>query len=132
VPAHATGHFTVKFTVDLKKFDGQKDLLEILNVLKVWLRQHDPGDRRRQNYPAFKMSDGSVPVLEANVTLSSSEHPNWRDMTIGIPLALLQKPEGEHEIVLNFSGVAWTLYVDGELLDNDYAFGYPQWAVKNT
>ena len=67
------------------------------------------------------MPDGSAPVLEAGVTLSSSEHPNWRDMAIGIPLALLKNPEGEHEIALNFSGAAWTLYVDGKLLDNDYA-----------
>ena len=131
-PSHATGTFTVKFTVDLKKFDGRKDLLEIPNVLKVCLRQHDPRDRQRQNYPAFKMPDGSVPVLEATVTLSSTEHPNWRDMTIGVPLALLEKPDGEHEIALNFSGAAWTLYVDGELLDNDYAFGYPQWAAQTT
>ena len=53
-------------------------------------------------------------------------------MTIGIPLAMLNKPAGEHEIVLNFSGVRWTMYVDGELLDNDFPFGYPQWADKNT
>lgn len=130
-PAVAATTFTVKCTVDLKKFDGRKDILEIPNVLKVCLRQHDPRDRRRQNYPAFKMPDGSVPVLEANVVLTSTEHPNWRDMTIGIPLALLKKPEGEHEVVLHFSGAAWTMYVDGELLDNDFAFGYPKWAAKN-
>ena len=53
-------------------------------------------------------------------------------MTIGIPLAMLKKPDGEHEIVLNFSGVRWTMYVDGELLDNDFPFGYPQWAERNT
>ena len=132
VPANATNSFTVKFTVDLKKFDGKKDILEIPNVLTVRLRQHDPLDRNRQNYPAFKMPDGSVPVLEANVVLHSKEHPNWKNMTIGIPLALLKKPEGEHEIVLNFSGPRWTMYVDGELLDNDFPFGYPQWADRNT
>ena len=77
------------------------------------------------------MPDGSVPVLEANVVLHSIEHPDWKNMTIGIPLAMLKKPEGEHEVVLNFSGVRWTMYVDGELLDNDFPFGYPQWAEKN-
>ena len=35
--------------------------------------------------------------------------------------------EGEHEVVVHFSGVRWTMYVDGELLDNDFPFGYPQW-----
>ena len=24
------------------------------------------------------------------------------------------------------------MYVDGQLLDNDFPFGYPQWADKNT
>ena len=124
--------FTVKLTVDLKKFDGEKSILEIPDVLSVRLRQHDPLDRKRQNYPAFKMPDGSVPVLEANVVLHSTEHPDWKNMTIGIPLAMLKKPAGEHEVVLNFSGVRWTMYVDGELLDNDFPFGYPQWAARNT
>jgi hypothetical protein len=132
VPLDATNGFTVKFTVDLKKFDGEKNILEMPGVLGVRLRQHDPGDRRRQNYPAFKMPDGSVPVLEANVVLHSLQHPDWKNMTIGIPLALLKKPGGEHEVVLNFSGARWTMYVDGELLDNDFPFGYPQWAGKNT
>ena len=133
VPAKTgTDTFTVKFTVDLKKVGGEKIILEIPNVLSVHLRQHDPHDRNRQNYPACKMPDGSVPVLEANVVLYSVEHPDWKNMTIGIPLALLKKPEGEHEIVLNFSGVRWTMYVDGELLDNDFPFGYPQWAGRIT
>jgi hypothetical protein len=130
-PANATDSFTVKFTVDLKTFDGEKTILEIPNALSVRLRQHDPHDRNRQNYPAFKMPDGSVPVLEANVVLHSREHPDWKNMTVGIPLALLKKPEGEHQIVLDFSGVRWTMYVDGELLDNDFPFGYPQWADRN-
>ena len=130
-PANITGGFTVKFTVDLKKFGGEKNILEISDVLSVRLRQHDPLDRNRQNYPAFKMPDGSVPVLEANVVLHSAEHPDWKNMSIGIPLAMLKKPEGEHAIVLNFTGVRWTMYVDGELLDNDFPFGYPAWAEKN-
>ena len=131
-PADATNSFTVKLIVDLKKFGREKSILDIPNVLNVRLRQHDPLDRKRQNYPAFKMPDGSVPVLEANVVLHSIEHPDWKNMTIGIPLALLKKPEGEHEVILHFSGAYWTMYVDGELLDNDFPFGYPRWADKNT
>lgn len=131
-PGSAARSFTVKLTVDLRKFDGQKTILEIPDVLSVRLRQHDPRDRNRQNSPAYKMPDGSVPVLEANVVLNSVEHPNWKNMTIGIPLALLKKPEGEHEVVLNFPGADWRMYVDGEMLDNDFPFGYPQWAGRNT
>ena len=131
-PPNTTNGFTIKLTVDLKKFAGEKNILEIPNVLSVHLRQHDPLDRNRQNYPAFKMSDGSVPVLEATVVLHSIEHPDWKNMAIGIPLALLRTPAGEHDIVLDFSGVRWTMYVDGELLDNDFPFGHPQWANENT
>jgi hypothetical protein len=131
-PANTTNGFTVKLTVDLKPFDGTKEILQIPDVLSVVLRQHDPRDRNRQNYPAFKMPDGSVPVLEARLRLHSVEHPDWKYMTIGIPLAMLGNSEGEHEVVLNFSGLRWTIYVDGQLLDNDFPFGYPQWKEKNT
>lgn len=130
-PADLKSSFTVKFTVDLKKFDGEKIILEVPNVLSVRLRRHDPLNRNRQNYPAFKMPDGSVPVLEASIVLNSIEHPDWKKMTIGIPLALLKHPQGQHEVVLNFSGVHWTMYVDGKLLDNDFPFGYPQWRDRN-
>jgi len=131
-PPNTTNGFTLKFTVDLKRFDREKSILEIPNVLSVRLRPHDPHDRKRENYPAFKLPDGSVPVLEASLVLRSLEHPDWKNMTIGIPLALLKQYDGEHEIVLNFSGARWTMYVDGELLDNDFPFGYPPWAAVNS
>ena len=131
-PANEAEGFTVKLTMHAKKFDGEKTILEIADVLRVRLRQHDPRDRRRQNYPAFTMLDGSVPVLEANVKLYSQEHPDWKEMTIGIPLALLDTPGGEHEVVLNFSGKRWTMYLDGALLDNDFPFGYPRWPARST
>ena len=131
-PANPKNGFALKFTLNLKTFDGEENILEIPHVLSVRLRQHDPRDRRRQNYPAFTMHDGSVPVLEANIVLHSIEHPDWTNMTIGIPLAMLKNPAGEHEVVLNFSGVRWTMFIDGQLLDNDFPFGYPQWAERNT
>lgn len=127
VPGDISKGFTVKFTVDLKKFDSEKAILEIPWVLNVRLRQHDAKDRTRQNYPSYKMPDGSVPVLEATLALESpADHTIKQDMTIGIPLAMLEKPEGEHEVILNFTGIRWTMYVDGELLDNDFPLGYPQ------
>ncbi len=118
--------FTIKFTIDLKKFDKETTILEIPWVLKVKLLQHNPEDRGNQNYPAYKMPDGSVPVLEARIFLKLPiENQAVREMPIGIPLAILNNPEGKHDIVLNFSGVRWTMYVDGELLDNDFPLGYP-------
>ena len=125
--------FTIRFKVDLKQFDGEETIIEIPKLLNVRLRQHSAQNRRQQNYPAFKMPDGSVPVLEASIALQlPTEKRETENMTVGIPLAMLDKPSGEHEVILNFSGVRWTMYVDGKLLDNDFALGYPQWNDKSS
>ena len=118
--------FTIRFTADIKSVAREQTLLEIPQVLKVYLRKHDPDDRKIQNYPAYKMLDGSVPVLEASLSLQSPWDPKkFQDMTVGIPLAILDRPEGKHDIILQFSGVQWTIYIDGRLYDNDFALGYP-------
>lgn len=120
--------FTIQFTADLKNVGNETTILEIPWGLSVRLRRHDTRDHTRQNYPAYKMPDGSVPVLEATLALQSpTDHTVRQDMTIGVPLALLGRPEGRHEIVLTFTGVRWTMYVDGELSDNDFPIGYPAW-----
>jgi beta-fructofuranosidase len=125
--------FTIKMRVNLKAVNATTSLLNIPGVLTVTTSQHDPKDRKGQNYPAYPMPDGSVPVLEAALRLYPPLEPiGPRDMPIGIPLAMLAKPAGEHEIVLHFSGVRWTLYVDNELLDNDFPIGYPKWGAKST
>src|SRR5262249_2498732 len=130
-PVNAMQGFTLKMRVDSKKFDGELEILGIPEVLSVRLRQHDPENRERQNYPAFKMADGTVPVLEAKLVLHEAGVPKSREMFVGIPLALLPKPHGEHDVILNFSGVRWTMYVDGQLLDNDFPLGYPGWLATN-
>jgi len=131
-PVGDKSSFTVKFTVDLKPFTRDETIVEIPNVLKVDLRHQDPNDRNRQNYPSFKLPDGSVPVLEASIALHSIEHPNWNNMTVGFPLAMLKKPFGEHQLVVNFTGVTWRLFVDGQIVDNDFPFGFPNWSAKNS
>lgn len=124
--------FTIKMRVNLKAQNSRMDLLNIPGVLKVTTFQHDPKDRKYQNYPAYPMPDGTVQVLEAAIRLyPPGEKEGARDMPIGIPLALLNKPEGQHDIVLHFSGVRWSLYVDNELLDNDFALGYPKWGDES-
>lgn len=126
LPDDLTKGFTIRFTAHLKPVDQEQCILEIPQVLSVRLRQQDPEDRRIQNYPAYPMPDGSVPVLEASLSLQSPLNADeFQDMTVGVPLALLDNPEGEHNITLQFSGVQWTLYVDNQLFDNDFALGYP-------
>jgi hypothetical protein len=124
--------FTIKIKVNLKMDQVSKTLLDIPGLLNVKTFNHDVKDRKRQNYPAYPMPDGSVPVLEATLTLHSPTEPTGpRDMSIGIPLGMLDKPDGEHDITLHFSGVRWTLYVDNELLDNDFPLGYPKWGAQS-
>ncbi len=125
--------FTIKMRVNLKIGNSTINLLSIPEVLSVGTFQHDPKNRKGQNYPAYPMPDGSVPVLEAALKLYPPFEPKGpRDMPIGIPLAMLKKPQGQHEVVLHFSGVRWTLYVDNELVDNDFPIGYPNWGKQTT
>lgn len=121
-------NFTIRLFVDLKKIEGQQSMLEIPDVLSIYLRRGNPNLRDNQNYAAYKMKDGSLPILEAKIKLFRSE-PNAeaREMIIGYPLAMIENSYGKHEIVLNFSGNQWTMYVDGELVDNDFPIGYPKW-----
>lgn len=132
-PANTEKGFTIRFTADLANLGREACLLEIPWVLSVNLRQGDPQERNRQNYPAFKRQDGTVPVLEASLALQSSTDKTIRqDMTVGFPLAMLGNPLGKHEITLNFSGVNWSIYVDGKLMDNDFPLGYPNWKESNS
>ncbi|RZJ70638.1 MAG: hypothetical protein EOO45_12585, partial [Flavobacterium sp.] len=132
VPSDSSS-FTIKMQVNLKDEKSAVKLLEIAGVLNLTMFLHDPKDRKIQNYPAFPMPDGSIPVLEAALRLYSATEPKGsREMSVGIPLAMLKKPHGDHEVVLHFSGVRWTLYVDNELLDNDFPLGYPKWGSGST
>ena len=125
--------FSIKMWVNLTAEKSPVELLNIPDVLTVKTFDHNPTDRKGQNYPAYPMADGSVPVLEAALRLHFPAEPKGaRDMPIGIPLAMLKKVAGEHEVVLHFSGVRWTLYVDNELVDNDFALGYPKWGKQST
>ena len=117
--------FSIRCKVNIEMPTFDRLLVEIPGVLDVCLRQHNPLDRNRQNYPAYRMEDGSVPVLEAGLVLKSPIDGREERMAIGFPVAMLEKPLGEHELVLNFSGVRWTMFVDGKLVDNDFPIGYP-------
>ncbi|MGC4053095.1 MAG: MFS transporter [Paludibaculum sp.] len=131
-PAGRTAGFAVSFHLNPNGSPtGQRTILEIPQVLEVTLHDHDPADRTRQNYPAFPLPGGSVPVLEATLALSSTEHPDWNRMTIGVPLAMLGPLRQTYEVRLVFTGVRWSLYVDGRLADNDFPFGYPDWPRRN-
>lgn len=117
---------TVRMSVKMGVPGEEASLLDIPGVLKVSTRRHDPSVWGPQNYPSFPMPDGNVPVLEAALTLHSDiGEGEVRDLVVGIPIALLDEPAGVHDVVLDFTGVRWSLFVDGTLYDNDFAIGYP-------
>lgn len=127
-PANVTNGFTLVFNATLRKPESPVRLIDIPGVAQVSLCMRDRNDGdMRLNYCSFKMPDGTIPVMEATVFLSSPEHPDWKQMTVGFPLACLKEPYGTHAFVLNFTGVRWLLYADGELMDLDFPFGYPDW-----
>lgn len=120
--------FTIKMLVDLKPFSGEQMLLEVPGLITIKLRQADPENRDWQNYPASVMPDGSLPVLEAGIMLSSPGINLFtRKLEIGYPLASLKNPWGKHEVIVHFTKTNWTIYADNELMDNDFVVGYPQW-----
>jgi hypothetical protein len=118
--------FTLTFSTALHKPEQPTVLASIPDVLDVKLYMRDADDNDMLlNYCNFRMPDGSLPVMEATLHLTSTQHPEWNRMTIGFPLACLKEPYGKHDFMLNFTGVRWELYADGELMDCDYPFGYP-------
>lgn len=119
-----TDGFTVIFSAQFGEVDTESLLLDIHEILQVTIGQHPADKWQPQNYPAYPMPDGSIPVLEAKLWLDD-EVGNKRYLTVGLPLSLLDEPYGKHEVCLQFTGVEWSLYVDNRLYDNDFAIGYP-------
>ncbi len=125
--------FTIKMLVRLMSSPVEQTLLEVPGIISVNLKRADPSFRDKQNYPAFTMSDGSVPVLEASIMLTAPVEKLFkREIIIGFPIAALKKPWGEHEVILSFTGVQWTMYLDSQVVDNDFAIGYPQFGQEHS
>jgi len=91
--------------------------------------RQEGGSGGGQNYGAFRAADGSCPVLEAKVYLHSQEHPDWKEMTVGVPLARLPQGAGAREIELRFAGARWQMRVGG-LYEEDFPFGRAQWETN--
>lgn len=129
--------FILSFSMKLETADSNHVLVEIPQVLEVRSRISGAEDSRGQNYQAYPMEDGSIPVLEASLWLND-RNGKKRPLTTGIPLSLLNDPFGENTIYLQFTGTEWSLYVNGRLYDNDFAIGYPEtddlsfWKIDNS
>ena len=119
--------FTISLTADFKPVSdaAPEVLLEVEGAVKLLTRLHDVNNWHVQNYPAYKMEDGTLPVVEAELVLHPDEGIGGGTLTVGVPLAMLSQPYGKHDVVLQFTGIEWTIYIDGKLYDNDFAIGYP-------
>ncbi len=119
--------FTISLTADIKPVSdaAPEVLLEVEGAVKLLTRLHDVNNWHAQNYPAYKMEDGTLPVVEAELVLHPDEGIGGGTLTVGVPLAMLSQPYGKHDVVLQFTGIEWTIYIDGKLYDNDFAIGYP-------
>lgn len=119
--------FTISLTADFKPVSdaAPEVLLEVEGAVKLLTRLHDVNNWHAQNYPAYKMEDGTLPVVEAELVLHPDEGIGGGTLTVGVPLAMLSQPYGKHDVVLQFTGIEWTIYIDGKLYDNDFAIGYP-------
>lgn len=126
-PPDATAGFTIIIDSALAATPPDGILLAIPDVLQIVVRQHDPRDRTVQNYPAFPLPDGSVPVLEATLLLYPADATTPDAYTIGVPLACLPQHTQLRQITLHFSGVEWSLYIDDIRYDQDFPLGYPRW-----
>jgi len=130
--ADSTQCFTLRMTVDTRQC-GQDStvLLCVPGVLTVSLF-NAPYSHSFQNYAAFPMSDGTVPVIESEIILHSPLlEEKVRKMKVGVPLGLLNNPKAIHDVVFQFTGTRWTMYVDNRLVDNDFPIGYPAASVSN-
>lgn len=121
--SHSEG-FCINFEMDLSKVGIEQELASIDQLLDVRYRLHNPNERNGQNYPAYKMSDGSVPVVECRLQLLPLyQSPERNILTVGVPLAMLTEPYGKHLLTIVYDKVKFSLYVDGELVDNDFSLG---------
>lgn len=120
--------FMLKLTADLANVEARESLLEIPGAVEVWVRR-ETGSGGGQNYGAFRCANGACPVLEARVFLHSQEHPEWKEMTVGVPLARLADVGKPQEIELRFAGARWQMRVGG-LYDEDFPFGRVLWETN--
>lgn len=120
--------FTLCLNAELPPVSESHTLFEIADMLCIELKSVSLEYNSPQNYKPYPLADGSVQVLEATLALQSPfSADEVNHLCVGVPLSMLDEPFSTHDIVLHFTGVEFTLFVDGKLYDNDFAIGYPSY-----
>lgn len=113
------------------------ELLNINRCIKITQRVLTPEDKA--NMSAYEISecyfqktyaDGSVPVIEAEINLSSPNHPDWKTMKLGINLLMYDISEKDLYIV--YDTVNFRLVYDGIVINNNMPFGTLQKPESST
>ena len=108
--------FSARIRVDLRDFAADEPLVEA-GPLRLALRMagRTPGleryDRDAGNYLAFPMPDGSCPVVEATLA----------GLRVGIPLGLLARPGGVHDVEVRVAGSHFSIAMDGHVDDDMFS-----------
>ena len=115
-PSPAKG-FTIDLKIDCGAVTGDEALYEAGPVrLGFRMAGADPAlaeyDRAAGNYLNFPLAGGGVPVIEATICAKAGR--------VGVPLGVLEKAEGVHDVTLDFSPVKWAIAVDGRHVDDDF------------
>ena len=108
--------FTVALRVDLGRIAADEPLLEAGQLrLAIRMAGADPAlekyDRVGGNYLSFPMPDGSCPVVEATLA----------GLRVGIPVGLLARPDGAHDVVVHSEKSHFSIAVDGHIDDDLFA-----------
>ena len=123
--------FTIRLRVDVSDVRRNERLYAIPNGVQVYLRLAERKVKGKRQHPActydsgagnyvnFPMPDGTMPVIEALFPAPAGR--------VGIPLGLLERPFGEHEVVVNLSHAHVSIVVDGKYVDEDLPFCAPGW-----
>ncbi len=106
--------FTAALRIDLEAPAADEPLLEAGPLrLAIRLAGRDPAlaryDRDGGNYLAFPRPDGSCPVVEATLA----------GLRVGIPVGLLGRPEGAHDVVVHAEASRFSIAVDDHV-DEDF------------
>ena len=108
--------FAIAVAVDLGAAAADETLFEAGPLrLALRLAGRDPGlaryDRDGGNYLRFPLADGSCPVVEATLA----------GLRVGIPVGLLPRADGVHEVVLRAARSHFSIEVDGHADDDMFA-----------
>lgn len=132
IPAGATT-FTILMKVNFSAMPHQMNIFEIPGVTRLTTRYfgvyaYTRSNDNMQNYLNWPGPQRFRRILEAELKLNAVPRPRrwFPDIYVGIPWSLLPQDEQEHEVVLDYNGIFFTMLVDGVKVDEYLPIGLPE------